>query len=46
MHQHKNGLKEKGKGSAADYVLNNKDHGINFGVPEILARDNTKKEEK
>jgi predicted GIY-YIG superfamily endonuclease len=43
INQHKNGLKEEGKSSAADHVLHNKDHGINFDRPEILARDNNKK---
>ncbi len=43
MNQHKNSLKEEGKSAAADHVLHNKDHAINFDKPEVLARDNTKK---
>jgi hypothetical protein len=42
MNQHKNGL-EEGKSTAADHVLHNKDHVINFDRPDVLARDNTKK---
>ncbi len=43
MNQHKNGLREEGKSAAADHVLQNKNHGINFDKPEILARDKSKK---
>jgi hypothetical protein len=44
MNQHKNGLKEEGKSTAADHALHNKDHVINFDRPhDVLARDNTKK---
>jgi hypothetical protein len=43
MKQHKNGLRQAGNSAAADHVLNNKDHGINFDRPEILARDKSKK---
>jgi hypothetical protein len=43
MNQHKNGLREEGKSAAADHILNNKDHGIYFDRPEILARGNNKK---
>ena len=43
MNQHKNNLKEEGKSAAADHVLHNKDHTIDFDRPEILARDKTKK---
>jgi hypothetical protein len=43
MNQHKNALNEEGKSSAADHVLRNKGHQINFNQPEVLARDNSKK---
>jgi hypothetical protein len=43
MNQHKNELKEEGRSTAADHILNNKDHEINFDRLEILARDNNKK---
>ena len=41
--QHINGLKEEGKSAAADHILRNKGHKIDFNQPTILAHDNNKK---
>ncbi|CAF3873515.1 unnamed protein product [Rotaria sp. Silwood1] len=43
MKQHHEGLKDPGKSSAADHMLNNAYHVINFKDPEILGRDISKK---
>jgi hypothetical protein len=38
MKQHHDGLKDPEKSSAADHMLNNTNHIINFKDPEISAR--------
>ena len=43
MKQHQDGQKDPGKSSAADHMLNNIGHVINFKDPEILNRDISKK---
>jgi predicted GIY-YIG superfamily endonuclease len=43
MKQHKEGLQKPDTSRAADHMLNNKNHTIDFSQPKILARDIHKK---
>ncbi|CAF1345381.1 unnamed protein product, partial [Didymodactylos carnosus] len=43
MEQHKEGLKKVETSAAADHMINNINHIINFSQPEIVARDVNKK---
>ncbi|CAF1463911.1 unnamed protein product [Didymodactylos carnosus] len=39
MNQHKNGLRKEGNSAAADHILHNKEHTIDFDKPEVLAQE-------
>ncbi|CAF1309282.1 unnamed protein product [Adineta steineri] len=43
MKQHKDGLRKPDISRAADHMINNKDHVIDFSKPEIIGRDAHKK---
>lgn len=43
MKQHKEGLRKPDTSRAADHMLNNKNHVIDFGKPEIIGRDTHRK---
>ncbi|CAF3209260.1 unnamed protein product [Rotaria sp. Silwood2] len=43
MKQHKEGLQKPDTSRAADHMLNNKNHIVDFSQPKILARDINKK---